>query len=64
MGIVGLVTRRILMPPSPTPEQIVNVGQLASRWGIASILLLFIIGAVLFFFVDDEKGKIEAAYLS
>ncbi len=22
-----------------------------------------IIGAVLFFFVDDEKGKIEAAYL-
>ncbi len=64
MGVVGLVTRRILMPPSPTPEQIVNVGQLASRWGIASILLLFIIGAVLFFFVDDEKGKIEAAYLS
>ncbi len=61
MGIVGLITRTILMPPSPTPEQIIHVGQLASRWGIASILLLFLIGAVLFFFVDEEKGKQEAA---
>ena len=62
MGIVGLITRRILMPPSPTPEQIIHVGQLASRWGIASILLLFLIGAVLFFFVDEEKGRQEAAH--
>lgn len=64
MGIVGLIARRVLMPPSPTPEQIVHVGQLASRWGISSISLLFIIGAILFFFVDEEKGRIEAAYLS
>jgi UMF1 family MFS transporter len=64
MGIVGLIARRILMPPSPTPEQIVHVGQLASRWGITSISLLFIIGAMLFFFVDEEKGRIEAVYLS
>ena len=64
MGIVGLIARRVLMPPSPTPEQIVHVGQLASRWGITSISLLFIIGAILFFFVDEEKGRIEAAYLS
>jgi UMF1 family MFS transporter len=64
MGIVGLIARRILMPPSPTPEQIMHVGQLASRWGIASISILFIIGAILFFFVDEDKGKIEAAYLS
>jgi UMF1 family MFS transporter len=64
MGIVGLMARRILMPPSPTPEHMIRVGQLASRWGIASISLLFIIGAVLFFFVDEDKGKIEAAYLS
>jgi len=61
MGVVGLIARRALMPPSPTPEQIVNVGQLASRWGIASISLLFIIGGILFFFVDEEKGRIEAA---
>ena len=64
MGIVGLIARRVLMPPLPTPEQIVHVGQLASRWGITSISLLFIIGAILFFFVDEEKGKIEAVYLS
>jgi UMF1 family MFS transporter len=64
IGIVGLIARRFLIPPSPTPEQIIHVGQIASRWGIASILLLFIIGAILLFFVDEEKGKIEAAYLS
>ena len=64
MGIVGLIARRVLIPPSPTPEQIEHVGQLASRCGIASISLLFIIGAILFFFVDEEKGRIEAAYLS
>ena len=64
MGMVGLIARRILMPPSPTPEHMIRVGQLASRWGIASISLLFIIGAILFFFVDEDKGKIEAAYLS
>ena len=64
MGIVGLIARRILMPPAPTPEQIEQVGQLASRWGIGSILILFTVGAILFYFVDEEKGKEEAAYLS
>ena len=64
MGIVGLIARRLLMPPAPTPEQIVTVGQLASRWGIGSILILFLLGAILFYFVDEEKGKSEAAYLS
>jgi UMF1 family MFS transporter len=51
----------MLMPSSPTPEQFVHVSRLASRWGIASILLLFIMGAILLFFVDEEKGKMEAA---
>jgi len=64
MGIVGLIARRILMPPSPSPEQLVHIGQIASRWGIASVSLLFIMGAILFFFVDEKKGKAEAAYLS
>jgi UMF1 family MFS transporter len=64
MGIVGLIARRILMPPSPSPEQLVHVGQIASRWGIASVSFLFIIGAILFFFVDENKGKAEADYLS
>jgi UMF1 family MFS transporter len=63
IGIVGLVTRRILMPESPTPEQIVAVGRMASRWGIGSILILFFIGAFLFHLVDEEKGKQEIQYL-
>jgi UMF1 family MFS transporter len=64
MGIVGLIVKRMLMPPAPTPEQIIAVGQLASRWGIGSLLILFIVGAVLFYFVDEEKGKEQAKYLS
>jgi UMF1 family MFS transporter len=63
MGLVGLIAKRILMPPAPTPEQVIAVGQLASRWGIASILILFIVGAILFYFVDEEKGKEQAAWL-
>jgi UMF1 family MFS transporter len=64
MGIVGLAARNMLMPASPTPEQIQAVGQLASRWSIGSIAILFVIGAILFSFVDEEKGKAEAAKLA
>ena len=64
MGVVGLIARRLLMPPTPTPGQIEHIGQLAARWSIASVLILFLIGAILFYFVDEEKGKAEAAYLS
>jgi UMF1 family MFS transporter len=64
MGIVGLIARRLLMPPTPTPEQIEHIGQVAARWSIASILILFLIGAILFYFVDEEKGRAETAFLS
>jgi len=64
MGVVGLIARRILMPPSPTPEQVTAVGQLAARWGIASILILFLLGSILFYFVDEEEGKEHAALLA
>ncbi|MEE8541254.1 MAG: MFS transporter [Desulfobacterales bacterium] len=64
MGVVGLTAKRMLMPPSPTAEQVLQVGQLASRWGIASLLILFMAGIILFYFVDEEKGKAEAAILS
>lgn len=63
IGTVGLVARRILMPPSPTPEQVIAVGQMAARWGIGSILILFIVGAILFYFVDEEKGREQAELL-
>lgn len=63
MGIVGLIVRQVMMPDNPTAEQITHVGQLASRWGIGSILILFIGGMVIFSFVDEEKGKADVAYL-
>jgi len=63
MGIAGLTARWILMPPSPTIKQMQQVGQAATRWGMASILILFVTGAVLLYFVDEQKGKQEAAYL-
>jgi len=64
MGVVGLIVRRLMMPPSPTAAQLVAVGQTASRWSIGSLLILFIVGAVLFYFVDEEKGRRQAQYLS
>jgi UMF1 family MFS transporter len=64
MGIAGLTTKRILMPPSPSIEQMQLVGQASTRWGMASILILFIAGGILLYFVDEQKGKQEAAYLA
>ncbi len=64
IGFVGLWSRRLLMPESPSEEQIIEVGQLASRWSIGSIVILFLIGGILLVFVDEEKGKEEARYLN
>jgi UMF1 family MFS transporter len=63
MGGVGLIVRRLLMPESPTAEQLVGIGQIASRWSIASILVLFMLGAVLLYFVDEKKGREQAQRL-
>jgi UMF1 family MFS transporter len=64
MGLVGLIVKRVLMPVAPTPAQVIAVGHLASRWGMASLLILFVAGAILFYFVDEEKGKAQAAVLA
>jgi UMF1 family MFS transporter len=64
MGIVGLIVRQMLMPPSPTTEQLISIGQIASRWSIGSISILFIVGVVLFYFVDEKKGKEQVKYLA
>jgi UMF1 family MFS transporter len=37
---------------------------IASRVSITSISLLFITGGILFYFVNEEKGREEAQYLS
>jgi len=63
MGGVGLGVKRILTPPACTPEQLEAIGRLASRCSIGSILILFVIGGILFYFVDERKGKAEAALL-
>lgn len=63
IGVVGLTIKGTLGPLASTPEQIEAVGQIASRWGIGSVVILFVIGAVLFKFVDEEEGKREAAYI-
>jgi UMF1 family MFS transporter len=63
VGGVGLLMRRMLMPPSPSAEDIARVGALAARWGMASVLILFAVGAVLLYFVDEEKGRSQAVLL-
>jgi UMF1 family MFS transporter len=63
VGGAGLLMRRLLMPPDPTAADLVHVGALAARWSMASVLILFAAGAVLLYFVDEEKGKAQAALL-
>ncbi|MFZ5572288.1 MAG: MFS transporter [Thermodesulfobacteriota bacterium] len=60
VGLSGLLARHLLMPAAATPEQIAAAGLLATRWSIASVLLLFVIGAVLFYFVDEKTGRSQA----
>jgi len=64
IGIVGLWARNALMPELPSAEQILKVSQQASRLSIGSVVILFVIGAILLFFVDEEKGKEEAKFLN
>ena len=63
MGTVALLARNWLMPEAPTDAEVQMVGQLAARWSIGSILILFLIGGVLLYFVDEDKGREEARYL-
>jgi UMF1 family MFS transporter len=64
MGVVGLVAGSLLTPPSPIPGQTEQIEHLATRWSMSSVLLLFLIGGILFYFVNEEKGKAEIRYLS
>jgi UMF1 family MFS transporter len=46
MGAVGLAARAIMMPTYATTVQMEAVGRAASRWSMASILLLFVAGII------------------
>jgi MFS transporter, UMF1 family len=59
IGATGLLARRILLPPSPTAAQLEQTSRLASRWSLGAVVVLFVIGGIIFFFVKDEKGKKE-----
>ncbi|MCK4688758.1 MAG: MFS transporter, partial [Candidatus Marinimicrobia bacterium] len=52
MGSVGLLVRHAGYSAN-----------IASRTGIASISILFIAGAILLYFVDEEKGQSEVEFL-
>jgi MFS transporter, UMF1 family len=64
MGAAGLLARRLLLPPAPTAEQIRIASQLASRFSIASVLILFVAGAILFYHVDEDRARAEARRLA
>jgi len=64
MGGVVLLVRYLLLPPSPSTEAMLAAGRLASRWSLGSIVVLFAIGGLLLYFVDEQKGRREAQYLS
>jgi len=52
IGTVGLIVRRIGYSAN-----------FASRMGIGSVAILFIAGAILLYFVDEEQGKKEIVHL-
>jgi len=56
MGAVGLLVRQSLMPEAPSVEQMARIGQIASRTGILSLLVLFAAGAILLWRVKDETA--------
>lgn len=63
MAGVSLGARYLLMPSAPNARQLSEISNLASRLSIGSILILFLIGAICLFFVDEKKGQNEAAFL-
>ena len=63
MGGVGLLARWLLMPPAPSPAQMEQVGRLAARCSMASVLLLLLLGMGLLALVNLERGQKEAQAL-
>ncbi len=59
MGITGLIVKRLALPADPGAEKLQAVTMLATRTSIASVLILFFLGAVLFYYVDEKKGETE-----
>ncbi|MCB2188062.1 MAG: MFS transporter [Deltaproteobacteria bacterium] len=60
MGLVGLGARWLLMPPAPTPEEVLLTQHAASRWSLAGIVVLLVVGLALLSRVDETRGRAEA----
>lgn len=56
MAGVGLMVRHLFLPATPTPADLATVNQLAARWGISSLILLFVGGAFILLRVDGNLG--------
>lgn len=56
MGAVGLAASRLLLPEAPSGEEMLRVGRIAARVSLASVLLLFVAGATLLYFVREPAS--------
>ncbi len=57
VGSTGILVRRLIMPVSPTATQEMYFAHLASRWSMASLLILFLVGLFLFYLVGKEESR-------
>jgi UMF1 family MFS transporter len=63
MGATGLVVRRWLAAGITDSDRLTAIGHQAARLSILSVLVLFILGGVLFYFVDEKRAQAELAAL-
>jgi UMF1 family MFS transporter len=59
MGATGLAVRRWLAAGVSDAERLTAIGHQAARISILSVLMLFLIGGVLFYFVDEGRARAE-----
>lgn len=64
MGGVGLLVNSSRVTNNLAKQWGIPISSLASRLSITSISILFIVGGVLFYFVNEQKAKAEIQYLA
>jgi UMF1 family MFS transporter len=63
MGATGLAIRRWLAAGVADGARLTAIGHQAARLSILSVLVLFLVGGVLFFFVDEKRAQAQLAAL-
>jgi MFS transporter, UMF1 family len=64
MGGTGLLVRRWLAVGVTDSDHLTAIGHQAARLSILSVLILFILGGALFYFVDEKRARTEVAALN